>query len=82
MSHKFKIPLTKPKEQLMQDAATLLPKNGFQFTPDTNGGKISGNGFEGRICFTETEIEVEITKKPFIAPWSLVELKIRGFFGR
>ena len=80
MSHTFKIPLNKPKAQLLQDAATLLPQNGFTFTPDDNGGRISGHGFEGSVRFTDTEMEVEITKKPMIAPWSLVESKIRGFF--
>ena len=82
MSHRFKIPLTKPKGHLMQDAATLLPKNGFQFTSGTDGGRISGNGFEGSFHFVDQEMEIEITKKPFFAPWSLVEAKIRDSFRR
>lgn len=47
MSHTLRVPVSKPKEQLLQDAATLLPQNGFTFTPDENGGEISGYGFEG-----------------------------------
>jgi len=80
MSHIIKIPLTKPKEQFLQDAATLLPQNGFAFVPDGRGGRISGHGFEGSVRLTDTEMEIEITRKPFIAPWSLVESKIRSFF--
>lgn len=80
MSHTFRIPMTKPQAQLMQDAVTLLPQNGFKFVPGENGGTISGHGFEGCVRFTGQELEVEITKKPLIAPWSMVESKIKGFF--
>lgn len=80
MSHIFKVPIKKSKEQLLQDAATLLPQNGFTFVPDENGGRLSGHGFEGCIRFIGQKLEIEITKKPFIAPWSLVESKIRSFF--
>ena len=34
MSHAFRIPLNKPKEQILQEAATLLPQKGFAFVPE------------------------------------------------
>lgn len=80
MSHTFRIPLTKPREQLEKDAASLLPEKGFTFVPDDQGGLIRGHGFEGSLRFVGQELEVEITKKPMIAPWPLVEAKIRSFF--
>ncbi len=80
MSHAFRMPLNKPKEQILQEAATLLPQKGFTFTPDESGGRVSGHGLDGTLRFVGQEMEVEIAEKPAFLPWSLVESKIREFF--
>jgi hypothetical protein len=83
MSHTIKIPLTKPKEQLLRDAAELLPENGVTFTPQgTEGGRFEGQGFAGTVHFVGDELEVEILKKPMLIPWGVVESQIRKYFAR
>lgn len=56
--------------------------NGGTFEGDIASGKFSGSGVEGYYLVKPgAQIEITITKKPFIAPMSLVESRIRSYFG-
>ena len=82
MAHTFTINLTG------KDIATEVNKikaglagSGGIFQGDTSSGNFSGAGVVGSyIVTTGAQIEITITKKPFIAPMSLVEKKIRSYF--
>jgi len=83
MAYTFTINLTG------KDIATEINKikagmagTGGTFVGDTQAGTFSGSGVIGNYHVTAgAQIEITITKKPFIAPMSLVERKIRSYFG-
>ena len=77
MSHTFRIPLTRTKADLLALAEPVLVKQGMNLVRTESGAEFSGQGFAGSLSFTDTETIVEITAKPFIVPWSLVESKLR-----
>lgn len=72
-----------------KDIATEISKikaglagSGGKFDGDITSGCFSMSGVQGQyIVKTGAQIEITITKKPFIAPMSLVEKKIRSYFG-
>lgn len=80
MSHTFKIPLKFPKEDVLEHIETTLPEHGLKLVRTDNGARISGRGFEGLVRFAGSDMVVEVTDKPFIVPWSLVEAKLKAFF--
>ena len=83
MAHSFTISLAG------KDIATEISKikaglagSGGTFAGDIQSGNFSGSGVVGHYLVTAgAQIEITITKKPFVAPMSLVEKKIRSYFG-
>lgn len=81
MAHSFTIKLT--GKDLVNEVAKIksgLITGGGKFEGDICSGKFSGSGVSGYYITTGDTIEITITKKPFIAPMSLVENKIRSYF--
>ena len=80
MSKSFDIPLSGDVETLVAKAEEGARQAGAEFSGDTSGGRFAGFGVEGQYTVQGDTITVTITKKPMIAPWSLVEGKVRSFF--
>lgn len=60
---------------------SAIVAKGGKFEGDISSGKFSGSGVEGYYSVLPgDQFEITITKKPFIAPMSLVESKIRSYF--
>ena len=80
MSKSFDVPLTGDPEALVAQAEKAARKAGAEFSGDTSAGRFAGSGVEGEYTVHGDTITVTINKKPLIAPWSLVEEKVRSFF--
>jgi len=83
MAHSFSIDIT--GKDLKQELATLkhqVTSNGGLFEGTESGGNFSGSGVSGIYAVSAQTLIITITKKPFIAPMSLVESKIRSYFGK
>ncbi len=79
-SRSFQVPLTGDPESLVEKARKTAEETGSSFSGDVSSGSFAGNGVEGEYTVGEDAITVTITRKPLVAPWSLVESKIKSFF--
>jgi len=80
MSHKFTINLTCSATEALDKAKCAVESSGGQLTGDTVSGNFSGSGVIGVYQMSGSDVTITITKKPFIAPMSLIESKVREFF--
>ena len=80
MARSFEVKLTSSPEALVEKAKKAAAENNAAFSGDTQAGSFSGGGVEGSSRINGDVIAVTISKKPFYAPWSVVESYVREFF--
>ena len=80
MAHSFQVKLTDSPEALVEKAKKVAAENNATFTGDAQAGHFSASGVEGRYTINGDIIAVTLTTKPFYAPWSVVEARVREFF--
>ncbi len=77
-----------PKDELsatLERVKNTITSKGGTFSGDIKTGQFSGVTPVGKVkgIYTVTasnDIDIEITDKPFIAPMSIIENKIRDYF--
>lgn len=67
-------------DALLAKAGEAARNNGIALTGDANGGAFKGMA-EGSYTVEDRTLVVNITKKPALAPWSMVETAVRRVFG-
>lgn len=80
MVRSFSVSFTEDPKQLIARARHVAAENEAVFRGDEKDGTFSGSGVEGHYVVADGEVLVTITSKPFFAPWSLVEARVREFF--
>jgi len=80
MSKTFTIEANEPIESLLERAKATAAKHSATLAGDAKKGTFSGSGVKGTYETEGSTIHITITDKPFVAPMSLVESKIRDFF--
>ncbi len=80
MAKKFSVKITTSPATLLEKASKIASQKGATFKGDTASGSFEGHGVEGEYKVEGETMQVTINKKPLIAPWSLVESKVKGFF--
>ncbi len=80
MAHSFTLSLTTTPAALLERAKKLAAENDAVFQGDTSSGSFTASGVEGSYQIDADTITITVTDKPFLAPWALVESKVRGFF--
>ena len=76
----FNVETQKDFDTLISDARQVAKENDATFEGDTSAGSFSGKGVEGNYEMEGRTVEVTITDKPTVAPWSKVESKVKEFF--
>lgn len=79
MSHKFSFQVANV-EQSLTKVKSQMTNAGHKFNGDSVKGAFAGGGVEGEYSIEGNTVTVNITKKPFVAPKSLVEKKIKEYF--
>lgn len=77
---KFTYPLSSSPEVFFEKCRQAAARSGGTCEGDATAGQFSGQGVAGYYRVVDNTIEVTVTRKPFIIPWSLVESALRGFF--
>ena len=80
MSEGFSFQLTQAPEQAIEKAKVAAVKDGASFEGDVVGGRFSAMGVVGSYRITGDVVDVAISERPFFAPMSLVESKIKSLF--
>ena len=76
----FRVQTQKDPDTLVSEARQVAQENDATFEGDTSSGSFSGKGVEGNYQIEGQTVEVTITDKPTLAPWSKVESKVKEFF--
>jgi hypothetical protein len=76
----FRVQTQKDPDTLVKEARQVAKENNATFEGDTSSGSFSGKGVEGNYQIEGQTVEVTITDKPTLAPWSKVESKVKEFF--
>ncbi len=76
----FSVKIQKDPDTLVSEARQVAKENDATFEGDTSSGSFSGKGVEGTYEIEGQTVEVTITDKPTLAPWSKVESKVKEFF--
>ena len=79
MPHKFSFQVTNVDQSLAKVKSEML-KAGHKFNGDSSKGEFAGGGVEGEYSIDGNTVTVSVTKKPFVAPKSLIEKKIKEYF--
>ena len=80
MSKTFTIEAKEPIETLLERAKATAARHSATLSGDTKKGTFAGSGVKGTYETEGSTIHITITDKPFVAPMSMVESKIREFF--
>jgi hypothetical protein len=80
MAKTFSVKISTSPEHLLQKASEIASRKGAKFRGDTSSGCFEGHGVAGEYQVEGNTMQVTINKKPFIAPWSVVESTVKGFF--
>jgi len=80
MTRTFSVALSEEPETLVERARQAALRAGATFTGDADAGSFSAMGVEGGYAIRDGQVVVTVTRKPALAPWSMVEAKLRGFF--
>jgi hypothetical protein len=80
MSKRIEVKLNQPADQLIVRAQAGAEKNGVEFKGDAATGNFSGKGIEGSYLIEGDTLTIDITKKPMVMPWALIETSVKKFF--
>jgi hypothetical protein len=75
----FALPAGKAPEALLSRARAAGKSAGVDFSGDATSGTFKGLA-EGSYRVAGSSIEITVDKKPMIAPWSMVESKLKELF--
>lgn len=85
MAHKFSFDLPGDPASVLAKASSAVTAGGGTLSRDANVGSFSGRTpmgeVKGNYRVSGKTVTIEVTDKPFVVPKSVVELKVRGFFG-
>jgi hypothetical protein len=76
----FRVETQKDADTLVSEARQVAKENDATFEGDSSSGSFSGKGVEGNYEIEGQTVQVTITDKPTLAPWSKVEAKVKEFF--
>lgn len=80
MSKSFEIKLQRPASDIIADAKSTAQRKGVKFEGDTEKGAFSGLGIDGSYSITGDILSVEVSKKPMLLTWDMIESAVRGYF--
>lgn len=80
MSKVLEVKIDSDPKEILDKVKIEASRNGLFFNGDEARGNFSGHGIEGDYEFCDGILRLTVSKKPLIAPWGLVESKVRSYF--
>lgn len=80
MEKYFTFNITIEPAGLVAKAKKAAEESGATFSGDSKKGRFQGKGIAGKYTIEGETVGVTITQKSFLAPWSLIETKVKEFF--
>ena len=79
-TRKVAFPLSQSQDSVIARARKAAAEHGVRLDGDEQQGQFAGHGIEGSYHICDTELTVQISRKPIIMPWSMIESSMRKFF--
>jgi len=79
MSKTFTFPVPPDLPDRLKAARKLARRHGITVRGNSRQGGVSGNGIEGSYRVVSSKVTICVARKPFLAPWWLVEKELRAF---
>lgn len=76
----YAFPLSGDPLSVVEKARDAAAGNGVKFEGDEQQGRFAGHGIEGLYTIQEAQVMIQISRKPIIMPWSMIESSLRKFF--
>ncbi len=77
----FAFQLSHEPAAVVEKARKAAAGNGVKFEGDVQQGRFSGHGIEGSYAIENARLlTIQISRKPIIMPWSMIESSMRKFF--
>jgi hypothetical protein len=76
---KFSLPIANQQESF-EKAKSAIKNAKANLIGDCNAGSFSGSGLDGSYVFENGQLNVTISKKPFMIPEALIKNKVSEFF--
>lgn len=77
----FSLPFSKPAEEILAKAKQTVEAQGGNFTGDQSAGafdvSVFGNTIKGSYTVSGSNLNIEITDKPFLVPCNMIESFLR-----
>lgn len=80
MSKVVQVKLNQSAEEIVAKAKEAARDKGLLLVGDEEKGQFAGNGIEGHYQISGDTLSIQISKKPFIVPWNLIEAAVRNYF--
>ena len=80
MSKIFRFRIPWEPEGFIRKARKIARENNVVINGDSTRGNVAGSGVEGNYRVEGNTAVLTIRKKPFFAPWWLVENELNAFF--
>ncbi|HYE37713.1 MAG TPA: hypothetical protein VEB01_20115 [Methylocaldum sp.] len=80
MSKLVQVKLSLSADEIVAKAKEAARDKGVHFVGDEEKGRFAGNGIEGHYQISGDTLCIQISKKPFIVPWNLIEAAVRNYF--
>ncbi len=80
MPESFSFKIKNSPAEAVERARAAAEKEGATFQGDVEGGSFSALGVVGSYTISGDTVEVAISERPFFAPLSIVESKIKSLF--
>jgi hypothetical protein len=85
MSRSFTVKINSDLSSVLKKVENTIVSNGGTFNGSTSSGSFSGKTAIGVVkgeyrCVSSNKVEITITDKPFVAPYSKIESTIREYF--
>ena len=77
MPRSFEFELQQAPDELIGKLKNSALDSGWGFEGDLKSGAFEGDGIKGAYAYDGRTLTVTIHEKPFIAPWPLIENKLR-----
>ena len=80
MAKRYQVELSQEPERFLEKAKKASAKDGISFTGDASMGTFAVLGVKGNYKIENKTALINITEKPFLIPWGVVEVMMRDFF--
>jgi hypothetical protein len=80
MAKTYKIKLKHDAGHFLEKAKEASRKDGISFTGDARLGKFSVLGVKGNYRIENSTAFIDVTNKPILIPWQMVEILMHDFF--